>query len=318
MQGVPECTSPPNKRGGTECLRRRMPTALRSSLRLVVVGMRSPLKRVIERSTAAIPHALAALTVACLLASQAGGARSAAEQTIDLSAYQLTFDENFDRIDVSPWGPDTRWIAHTPWHGDFGDAEFTNPSPTFPFVVENGILRIEARKGSDGKWRSGLLSSNDPDGKGFAQRFGYFEMRAKLPPGPGVWPAFWLVGDGDPSSRIEIDVLEYYGIKPDRYFSTVHVWKKPEMEDNEAFQMEHGVPRGSLTSDFHTYGVSVEPDWIIFYHDRSEIGRTQTPKELRGPFFMLLNLALGSGYPIDEVVSPVHMYVDYVRAYSKK
>jgi beta-glucanase (GH16 family) len=82
--------------------------------------------------------------------------------------------------------------------------------------------------------------------------------------------------------------------------------------------MEHGVPHGSLTSDFHTYGVSVESDWIIFYFDRREIGRTQTPKELRGPLFILLNLALGSGYPIDEVVSPVHMYVDYVRAYSKK
>jgi hypothetical protein len=59
-------------------------------------------------------------------------------------------------------------------------------------------------------------------------------------------------------------------------------------------------------------------DWIIFYFDRREIGRTQTPKELRGHLFILLNLALGSGYPIDKVVSPVHMYVDYVRAFSKK
>ena len=112
----------------------------------------------------------------------------------------------------------------------------------FPFVVEDGILSIEARKGSDGKWRSGLLSSNDPDGRGFAQRYGYFEMRAKLPTGPGVWPAFWLIGDRDPSTRVEIDVLEYYGIKPDRFFSTVHVWRKPEMADTQTFQMEHGVP----------------------------------------------------------------------------
>jgi beta-glucanase (GH16 family) len=240
------------------------------------------------------------------------------QRTIDLSAYRLTFDESFDRIDVSAWGPDTRWIAHTPWRGDFGDAQFTNPSPSFPFVIEDGILRIEARKGSDAKWRSGLLSSNDSEGRGFAQRYGYFEMRAKLPPGPGVWPAFWLIGDSDPSTRIEIDVLEYYGIKPDRFFSTVHVWRKPEMADNQTFQMEHNVPHGSLTSDFHTFGVSVEPDWLVFYHDRREIGRAQTPKELRGPLFVLINLALGSGYPIDEVVSPVHMYVDYVRAYRKK
>jgi hypothetical protein len=52
-----------------------------------------------------------------------------------------------------------------PWHGDFGDAEFTDPSPSFPFTAENGILRIEARKGGDGTWRSGLLCSNDAEGR---------------------------------------------------------------------------------------------------------------------------------------------------------
>jgi len=34
---------------------------------------------------------------------------------LDLSQYTLTFDENFDAIDVSAWGPGTRWIARTPW-----------------------------------------------------------------------------------------------------------------------------------------------------------------------------------------------------------
>src|SRR3546814_10120292 len=34
--------------------------------------------------------------------------------TIDPSAYRITFDENFDTLDVSHWGPGTRWIAPTP------------------------------------------------------------------------------------------------------------------------------------------------------------------------------------------------------------
>jgi len=41
---------------------------------------------------------------------------------IDIGKLQLTFDEEFDELSVSPWGPNTRWIAHTPWAGDFGDA----------------------------------------------------------------------------------------------------------------------------------------------------------------------------------------------------
>ena len=90
-----------------------------------------------------------------------------ASKKLDLSNYQLSFNEDFDKLDVSAWGPGTRWIAHTPWNGDFGDARFADPAPGFPFVVENGVLRIEARREADGKWRSGLLSSADPKGAGF-------------------------------------------------------------------------------------------------------------------------------------------------------
>ena len=92
---------------------------------------------------------------------------------LDLSSFILTFDEEFDDQSISARSSDTRWSAHTPWNGDFGDAVFTDPGPGFPFVVENGVLRIEARKGDDGRWRSGLISSRAADGfdmPGFAQQ----------------------------------------------------------------------------------------------------------------------------------------------------
>ena len=93
---------------------------------------------------------------------------------LDLTKYVLTFSEEFDSLSVSAAGPNTRWTAHTPYGGDFGDARFADPTPEFPFTIENGILRIEARKEANGKRRSGLLSSRDPKGQGFAQQFGYF------------------------------------------------------------------------------------------------------------------------------------------------
>jgi hypothetical protein len=53
--------------------------------------------------------------------------------SIDLSHYRLTFAEDFNDLSVSPWGDGhSRWIAHTPWAGDFGDAAFTDPEPGFP------------------------------------------------------------------------------------------------------------------------------------------------------------------------------------------
>jgi beta-glucanase (GH16 family) len=234
---------------------------------------------------------------------------------LDVSDMELTFDEPFDKLDVSAWGPGTRWIAHTPWNGDFGDATFVNPVPGFPFSVENGILRIEARQEADGKWRSGLLSSTDHYGRGFSQQFGYFEMRAKLPKGPGLWPAFWLVGNADPDTSAELDIMEYYGAFPDMYESVVHVWKKSDRGRAYQALLRHQVPTGSLSEDFHLYGASIEPDWIVLYLGRTEVGRTPTPPEFHRPMFILLNLAMGAGWPINETPNPSVLQVDYVRAY---
>lgn len=49
----------------------------------------------------------------------------------------------------------------------------------------------------------------------WAQRYGYFEIRARIPRGVGRWPAFWMTfaGQGWPP---EIDVMEAYGAGIDR------------------------------------------------------------------------------------------------------
>ena len=239
-----------------------------------------------------------------------------AATTISPDGYQLTFDENFDRLDVSPWGPGTRWIAHTPWNGDFGDAQFTDPGPDFPFRVQDGILHIEARKDDQGKWRSGLLASVDAKRIGFQQKFGYFEIRARFPKGKGVWPAFWLSSNG-PEKSVEIDVVEYYGQFPDHYNATLHIWDMKNSKASQAYSQTMTVPSGSLSSDFHTYGVAVDADLTRFFLDRRQVWAIATPRELQQqPLAILLNLALGSGWPIDETPNPSIMDVDYVRVWA--
>jgi beta-glucanase (GH16 family) len=236
---------------------------------------------------------------------------------LDLSRYHMTFSEEFNDLDVSAWGPGTRWIAHTPWSGDFGEAQFADPTPGFPFQIDNGILRIEARKGEDGKWRSGLLASTDPKGAGFMQQYGYFEIRAKLPPGVGVWPAFWLIANKEPDSSAEIDIMEHYGIGPANYESVVHVWPKEGRGRREMNRVLHAIPEGSLYDRFNTFGATVESDWITFYFNRLPMGRIATPPEHHHPMFLLLNLAIGGGWPTDKTPSPSYMYVDYVRVWSR-
>jgi beta-glucanase (GH16 family) len=247
-----------------------------------------------------------------------GGRTITASAELDLSNFVTTFREDFEEpLSVSPWGPNTRWIAHTPWNGDFGDARFSDPAPDgFPFSVHDGILRIEARKNTEGKWESGLLASADSNGHGFSQQYGYFEMRAKLPRGPGVWPAFWIgsIVDKSAPDSVEIDVMEFYGHSPAAYQAGIHIY-----HTNPSSAQVHGseikVAPNSLTSDFNTYGVMVGHEWIIFYLNRHEVSRERTPIEHRRPLHVLLNLALGSGWPIDQTPNPSFMEVDYVHVY---
>ena len=92
----------------------------------------------------------------------------------NLTGYTLAFDEEFNGpLSVSAYGPGTKWIAHTPYGGDFGEAWFSNPTdPNSPFRIKDGILTITASKDPSRKnhWRSGLLSSVDTKGNGLLKR----------------------------------------------------------------------------------------------------------------------------------------------------
>jgi len=237
--------------------------------------------------------------------------------TIDLRQYSKTFDEPFDTLDVSPHGPGTRWTAHTPWNGDFGDATFTDPQPGFPFSVRDGLLTIHMKRDAAGKWRGGLLSSSDSVGRGFMQRTGYFEMRAQLPEGDGVWPAFWLgsIGKkGEPAP--EIDVLEYYGHDPATYVTTTHLWTDGKSKDQGPDVVN--VPPHSLSRAMHRFGVSVEADAINVFLDGKSVACFHSGPAYLQPKMLLLNLAAGGGWPIDKMPDDRAMTVDYVRAYVRR
>ena len=262
------------------------------------------------------------------LATVAGCLELMAEgEPLQLCRYNKVFSEDFNDLSVSKSNNErARWSSHTPWNGDFGDAQFIDPIDIFadpeknaPFIVKDGILKIRARKHDNGKWTSGLLSSADPTTAGFALMYGYFEARMKLPPGPGVWPAFWLNSNnakGDTTPSVEIDVIEYYGKFPNGFHSVWHIWDKIDAKKSRSGDIITSVPSGSLSKTFHTYGVAVSKEWVVFYLDRHEIGRTPTPPEHTKPLMMLVNLALGSGWPIDETPNPSDLLVDYVYAFA--
>jgi len=260
----------------------------------------------------------AIVLIAVLLSVACNPYAPAAEpRALDISLYHETFSETFrGPLDVTPWGP-SEWIAHTPWHGDFGDAQFSDPRAGFPFTTGPQGLNIIARKNAEGKWQSGLLCSLDPEGRGFAQAGGYFEARMKMPPGPGVWPAFWLVTHTGSDNNAEIDVVEFYGKFPDGYHVTSHLWPKAKGVKPQSQEMVIPVPYGSLTQSFHTYGAEILDNDLVFYLDRHEVARMPASPAAKLPLSILVNLALGAGWPIDQTPDPSVLEVDYVKAFMR-
>jgi hypothetical protein len=256
---------------------------------------------------------------ALAVAAGAPAARAAPMVTLDLCEMKPVFMEEFDTESIASRviGP-ARWIAHTPWNGDFGDAAFADPGPGGPFSVQGGMLRITASKTPDGHWRSGLIAAADAAGHGPGVQYGYFEARMKLPPGPGTWPAFWLGSQqvaNAPGPSIELDVIEYYGHATASYNAAVHVWYQPPGTSTQDVHTV-AVPDRSLVEQFHRYGVRVSPQTLTFYFDGLPMWQVATPPELRKPLYPLVNLALGSGFPVDKTPNPSVLLVDYVHVYS--
>jgi hypothetical protein len=217
-------------------------------------------------------------------------------------AQDFTILTDYSQLKVSPGdtpiGSNT-WYAHTPANLDW--FTFIDPVSNYnPFGIGNGFLTIRVAKrgyGDPNNWfggySGGLLSSTDRHGAGFTQQYGYFEAAIWCPGGLNTWPAFWLTSTGG----AEIDVMEQYGnwgsppnnAQPDNYVVTWHDWNG-EHRTNGA-----PIRKPGLTQGFHTFGVDIEPDVIIWYYDRVEVWRAPTYDEAKSPFNVMVNLALGGG-----------------------
>lgn len=209
--------------------------------------------------------------------------------------------------------------------GGWGNNELQNyTSRTENARISNGMLVIEARRENFGgnAFTSARLKTQ---GK---QSFGintWVEARINAPEGQGIWPAFWMLGNsittvGWPSCG-EIDIMEIQGQNPFRNFGTIH-WA-----DGNGQHVSFGGTfnsSSSLTAGFHTFAISRTSTTIRWYVDRVQYaeanisGGINSTSEFQGPFFIILNVAVGGnfvGSPDGSTVFPQQMQVDWVRVW---
>jgi beta-glucanase (GH16 family) len=192
-------------------------------------------------------------------------------------------------------------------------------------TVSNGALTITAREEAVGglDYTSARLRTlNKGD-----WTYGRIEMRAKLPVGQGMWPAFWMLSSvpdyGGWAASGEIDIMESIGSNPEQIFGTLHYGG--EFPANVSSGSGTFLP-AATAQDWHEYAIEWQLGEIRWYVD-DQLYATQNnwystaapfPAPFDVNFHVLLNLAVGGNFPGDPdgtTVFPQEYIIDYVRVY---
>lgn len=189
----------------------------------------------------------------------------------------------------------------------------------------NGNLVITARNESFGgaPYTSARIKTQGL----FSQTYGRFETRLKTPTGPGLWPAFWLLGENITEVSWpqcgEIDIMEQRGQEPYINNGTIH---GPGYSAGNSITKKFQLTNGRFDIDYHIYAAEWGEDFIDFFVDDFLYFRL-TPEDVTGewvfntPFYMILNIAVGGnyvGFPTSGTPFPQSLTIDYVKVYKEQ
>ena len=249
-------------------------------------------------------------------------------QKLEQRNWQMVWSDEFNGSagvlpDAAKWTFD---IGVGPNNDGWGNAEleyYTNRTANVS-LDGKGNLAITAKK--ELYAGSAFTSARIKTSGKFEQAYGRIEARIKTPWGPGIWPAFWMLGSdvnsvGWPQCG-EIDIMELRGQKPNIINGTVH---GPGYSGAASITKSFAFENDRFDVDFHLFAVEWGNDFVDFFVD-STLYQRITPENITGewvfdhPFFIILNVAVGGnylGFPTSQTPFPQTMYVDYVKVYKE-
>lgn len=268
----------------------------------------------------------------------------------------LTWSDEFNGaagtgVDTEKWLYDigTGYPGGPPNWGT-GEVEFMTDDIANVYHDGKGHLAIKPLRGSGTpEWTSGRIETQRSDFEPPPGGLLTIEASIQQPDvsgdaAAGYWPAFWSLGAPFRGNYLnwpgigEIDFMEDINGRSS-VFGTLHCGTvSPPNPCNEFSGLGSGeVPCPGCQTGFHKYRVefddSVAPEEIRWYLDganyftvrSNEVDETTWNNATDHGFFLILNVAMGGGFPgafgggpTDATVSGIPMLVDYVRVYLRR
>lgn len=234
--------------------------------------------------------------------------------------WTLVWEDDFEgnRIDTSTWSKIPR--GKSDWDNymsDFGELYACKEGNLVLRGIQNTVLQNDTAPFLTG----GVYTKNK---KTFG--LGRLEIRAKLSPAKGAWPAFWMLPrEGKWPVGGEIDILER--LNDDKFiYQTVHsvYTQKLGIKDNPPASSIVGMN----PDNYNVYALEKYQDSLVFYVNDTRTKnypRIETGLEGQFPFadqefYLLLDMQLGGSWvgEVNPAQLPVDIYIDWVRFYEPK
>lgn len=235
---------------------------------------------------------------------------------------QLVFETRFlepvrDKNREGEWRSGFAWGRVQEGNGEvapYTDARLHGTDP-HPIVDGRRALQAERRKlklaGKDYDFSTAMLSSR---GMRAGWRYGYFELRVRVPRAQGTTAAFWMLPDDDYAWPPETDIFEIFqkrefGASPP-LTSTIHFEEPDGRKRQEGIHLPFDRP-----FDWHVIGFDWSPQWMVTFIDGKEAVRR--PNIFHQPMTVLLTLAVGglTERPGADVAFPARMELDYLKVW---
>lgn len=249
------------------------------------------------------------------------GCESDSFQKLDQRDWTLVWSDEFngaagEQPDASKWTYDIG-TGQDGW-GNLELQSYTSNPENVSMDGEGNLVITALQDGS--RFTSGRIKTQGL----FSQKYGRFEARLKTPYGPGLWPAFWMLGDNIETVSWpqcgEIDIMELRGQEPHIIHGSIH---GPGYSGGNPVSKSYALKNGRFDTDYHIYAIEWDENKIDFFVDdylyqRIEAGDVPGEWVYDQAFFIILNVAVGGnyvGFPTAQTPFPQRMIIDYVRVY---